>query len=181
MASHPNILTRTEAIDDVLAETRRVAVLGIKPSSRAGQPAHYVPAYLLQAGLDVVPVPVYYPELDELLGQPVYRALAEVPGSIDMVNVFRRSHDIPPHLDDILAARPSSVWLQLGIRHDDVALALAEAGIKVVQDRCLMVDHRRWALTSAVTACEEGRFRASPAARSTLAPGSPAPTPDTSA
>ena len=144
MATHPNILTSPTELDELLAETRRIAVLGIKPASRAGQPAHYVPAYLAQAGLDVIPVPVYYPELDEILGRPVYRELAKIPAPVDMINVFRRSEDVPAHLDDILAAKPRSVWLQLGIRHDEVARTLAEAGIKVVQDRCLMVDHRRF-------------------------------------
>jgi len=71
----------------------------------------------------------------EILGEPVYRTLAEIPEPVDMVNVFRRSRDIPPHLSDILAAKPKSVWLQLGIRNDEVAETLARAGIKVVQDR----------------------------------------------
>jgi predicted CoA-binding protein len=88
-------------------------------------------------------VPVYYPDVFEILGEPVYRKLAEIPEPVDMVNVFRRPRDIPPHLPDILAAQPRVVWMQLGISHDEVAEALARAGIKVVQDRCLMVDHRR--------------------------------------
>ena len=98
--------------------------------------------YLANAGLEVVPVPVYYPEVTEILGRKVYRKLADVPGSIDMVNVFRRSEDIPPHVEDILAAKPKSVWFQSGIRHDGAAERLARAGIKVVQDLCLMVEHR---------------------------------------
>jgi uncharacterized protein len=140
---HENILTSPEDIAALLRETRRIAVLGIKTEAQAGQPAFYVPEYLHNAGLDVVPVPVYYPEVDRILGKPVYRRLADVPGEIDMVDVFRRSQDVEPHLDDILAARPKSVWLQSGIRHDGVARRLAEAGIRVVQDRCLMVEHRR--------------------------------------
>jgi predicted CoA-binding protein len=88
-------------------------------------------------------VPVYYPDVTAILGQPVYRRVADVPGPIDLVDVFRRSGDIPPHLDDLLAAKPKAVWFQLGIRNDEVAEALARAGIRVVQDRCLMVDHRR--------------------------------------
>jgi predicted CoA-binding protein len=90
-----------------------------------------------------VPVPVYYPDVTEILGERVYRTLADIPEPVDMVNVFRRPQDIPPHLDDILKKKPGSVWMQLGIYHDQVARQLAEAGIKVVQDRCLMVDHRR--------------------------------------
>ena len=79
----------------------------------------------------------------EILGRPVYRSLHAVPGPIDMVNVFRRPRDIPPHVPDILAVGPRVVWLQLGIVHDEAAEMLARAGIEVVQDRCLMVEHRR--------------------------------------
>jgi predicted CoA-binding protein len=87
------------------------------------------------AGYDVVPVPVYYPEVTQILGRPVYRTLASVPGPVDLVNVFRRPEHIPAHVPDILAVRPKAVWLQLGIRHDEAAEALARTGIRVVQDR----------------------------------------------
>jgi uncharacterized protein len=137
-----NIIETDEGLRALLAETRRVAVLGIKTEAQAYQPAFYVPQYLVAAGLDVIPVPVYYPDATEILGRKVYRRLADVPGRIDMVNVFRRSQDVSPHLEDILAARPKSVWLQSGIRDDRVAERLARAGVKVVQDRCLMVEHR---------------------------------------
>lgn len=137
-----NLVGSDEGLRELLAETQRVAVLGIKTERQAYQPAFYVPQYLAAAGLEVVPVPVYYPEVTEILGRKVYRKLADVPVPVDMVNVFRRSEDIPPHLEDILAARPKSVWFQSGIRHDGVAEQLARAGIKVVQDLCLMVEHR---------------------------------------
>ena len=106
------------------------------------QPAFYVPSYMQNAGIEIIPVPVYYPEVTEVLGQKVYRDLRDVPGEIDMVNVFRRPHDVPKHTDEILAAKPKSVWMQSGIRNDDVGEILAKAGIKVVQDLCLMVEHR---------------------------------------
>jgi uncharacterized protein len=137
-----NLVTSDDGLRELLAETRRVAVLGIKTERQSYQPAFYVPQYLAAAGLEVVPVPVYYPQATEILGRKVYRRLADVPGEIDMVNVFRRPEDIPPHLEDILAARPKSVWFQSGIRHDRVAEELARAGVKVVQDLCLMVEHR---------------------------------------
>lgn len=137
-----NLITTDDGLRELLAETRRVAVLGIKTERQAYQPAFYVPQYLASAGLEVVPVPVYYPEVTEILGQKVYRKVAEVPGDIDMVNVFRRSEDIPPHVEDILAAKPKSVWFQSGIRNDRAAEQFARAGIKVVQDLCLMVEHR---------------------------------------
>lgn len=137
-----NIVETDAGLRELLAETRRVAVLGIKTEAQSYQPAFYVPQYMASAGFDVIPVPVYYPEATEIMGRKVYRKLSDVPGQIDMVNVFRRSQDVPPHLEDILAARPKSVWLQSGIRNDAVAEKLARAGIKVVQDRCLMVEHR---------------------------------------
>jgi uncharacterized protein len=137
-----NLITTDDALRELLAGTRRVAVLGIKTERQAYQPAFYVPQYLASAGLEVVPVPVYYPEVTEILGQKVYRKVADVPGPVDMVNVFRRSEDIPPHVEDILAANPKSVWFQSGIRNDRAAEQLARAGIKVVQDLCLMVEHR---------------------------------------
>jgi len=139
-----NLIETSAGLKELLTGTRRVAVLGIKTEAQGYQPAFYVPKYLAAAGLDVVPVPVYYPEVKQILGREVYRKVADVPGDIDMVNVFRRSEDIPPHLEDILAKRPKSVWFQSGIRNDSAAERLARAGIKVVQDRCLMVEHRRF-------------------------------------
>ena len=140
-----NIVTDEAGLRALLAETRRIAVLGIKTEAQSGQAAFYVASYLDSAGLEVVPVPVYYPEVTQILGRPVYRKVADIPGDLDMVNVFRRSEDVPPHIDDILAKKPKSVWLQLGIRNDEAAEKLARAGIKVVQNRCLMVDHRNLA------------------------------------
>jgi len=137
-----NILTSDAEIAELLRSTRRIAVLGIKPESRSGQPAFYVPKYMQDAGLEIIPVPVYYPEITEIMGEKVYRSLSDVPGEIDMVNVFRRSQDVPQHIDAILAKKPKSVWLQLGIWNDDAAEAWAKAGIKVVQNLCLMVEHR---------------------------------------
>ena len=139
-----NLVTSEQGIAEVLRDTRRVAVLGMKTEAQAGQAAFYVPEYLHDAGLDVVPVPVYYPDVTEILGKKVYRSVADVPGPVDLVNVFRRSQDVTPHVDDILAAKPKAVWMQSGIRNDEAARRLAEAGIKVVQDRCLMVEHRRF-------------------------------------
>ncbi len=140
-----NILTDDARIRDLLRSTKRVAVLGIKTEAQADQAAFYVPRFLADAGVDVVPVPVYYPDAKEILGRPVYRKLSDVPGAIDVVDVFRRPSDVPGHLADLEAKRPRAVWMQLGIRNDQVAEALAREGILVVQDRCLMVDWPRLA------------------------------------
>jgi predicted CoA-binding protein len=132
------------AITALIRSTRRVAVLGMKTEEQSGQPAFYVPKALHDDGVEIFPVPVYYPEATEILGRKVYRTVAAVPGPIDIVDVFRRPADVPPHLPDLLASKPRAVWMQLGIRHDSVAEQLARAGILVVQDRCLMVDYERY-------------------------------------
>ncbi len=135
-----HLLENPADIRRLLEETHRIAVLGMKVED--WQPAFYVPEYAERAGYEIIPVPVYYPEVTEILGHPVYRAVSAVPGEIDMVDIFRRPHDIPRHVEDIIAKRPRSVWFQLGIRNDEAAEAFARAGIDVVQDRCLMVELR---------------------------------------
>jgi uncharacterized protein len=142
MAMHPNIVQDADDLRALLMATTTVAVLGIKTDEQADQAAYYVPQYLQSAGYELIPVPVYFPETTEILGRMVYRKLADIPGEVDLVNVFRRPVDIPQHVQDILDKRPRAVWMQLGIRNDEVAAQLAAAGIKVVQDRCIMVDHR---------------------------------------
>jgi len=143
--AHRNIISDDESqVAELLRTTRRVAVLGIKTAAQRGQPAYYVPETLQARGLEIVPVPVYYPEATEILGQRVYRNVADVPGAIDIVDVFRRAPDVAAHVGDILAKQPRAVWLQSGIRDDASAERLAAAGILVVQDRCLMVDHQRY-------------------------------------
>jgi predicted CoA-binding protein len=138
----------THLVDDdagltrILRETRTVAVLGAKAG--AGEPAHYVPAYLKQRGYTIVPV---NPALagQTLHGATVRASLADLTEPVDLIDVFRRPEFLPGHAQEILALpwRPRTVWFQLGIRHDGAAAELARAGINVVQDRCLMPDHRR--------------------------------------
>lgn len=142
MDPSPNLLTTEAAITDLIGRVRRIAVLGIKPERAAGQPAHDVPAFLQARGFTIVPVPVHYPDVTVILGSPVVRRLADVPPPVDLVLLFRRSSDVAAHLPELLAARPAAVWMQLGIRDDASAAVLAEAGICVVQDRCLARDLR---------------------------------------
>ncbi len=137
------MIDNREGLKALLLNTRRIAVLGIKTEQQAHLPAFYVPQYMHQAGYEIIPAPVYYPEVEVILGQKVYRRLADIPGEIDLVNVFRRSYDLNQHVEDILAKAPQAVWLQSGIRNDKVAEELARAGIKVVQDRCRMIEHQR--------------------------------------
>jgi hypothetical protein len=137
-----NIITNADQIRALLSDTTSIAVLGIKTEAQASQPAFYVPRYLDSVGFQIIPVPVYYPQVTHILGQQVYRNLIDIPKEVDLVNVFRRSQDVAAHAEDILTKKPKAVWLQSGIRDDAVAETLAKANIKVVQDRCLMVDHR---------------------------------------
>ena len=149
MSAQPNdadwrshLIDKSSDIRALLERSQRIAVLGIKTEAQAGAPAYYVPEYAQHAGYEIIPVPVYYPEATTILGQPVHRRVADVPGDVDIVNVFRRSHDVAAHVDDILAKRPRAVWLQMGIRNDAAAEKWARAGIDVVQDRCLLVELR---------------------------------------
>lgn len=135
-----NLLDTDAEIRDLFNETKRIAVVGIKMESY--QPAFYVPQYMRSAGFEIVPVPVYYPDATEILGEKVYRKLIDVPGEIDLVNIFRRSGDVAKHTEDILEKKPKAVWMQSGIYNAEVAETLAREGIKVVQNLCLMVEHR---------------------------------------
>ena len=141
------IETRTIESDaelaEVLTEARVVAVVGIKDLE--DEDAHRIPKYMQEQGYTIVPV---NPKLERTLGEPAHATLGEAARAgarIDLVNVFRASEHVSAHVDEILALSPAprSVWLQLGIHHGPSADRLRRAGIKVVQDRCIMVDHRR--------------------------------------
>jgi predicted CoA-binding protein len=134
-----HLIETPEGITALLERIHTVAVLGIK-TPEAGGAAWYIPNSLRHSGLKVIPVPVYFPEVTEMMGVPVFRRVADIPERVDVVDVFRRPKDIPAHLPDLLAAKPKAVWFQSGIRHDEVAEQLARAGIDVVQDHCLMVE-----------------------------------------
>ncbi len=134
-------LTRVEDIRRVMREYRTIAVLGAHP--RPEKPAHYVPKYLHEQGYKILPVnPVYAGQT--LWGEEVRANLGEVEEAVDIVDVFRLGELLPMHEGEILGMRPlpKVVWLQLGIRNDAVAARLVAAGIDVVQDRCLLADHR---------------------------------------
>lgn len=138
---------RANVVDDdaglarIFRETKRVAVLGAK--AEQGQPAFYVPAYLQAQGFELSLVnPMRLGR--EVLGLRMVAALADLDGA-DVIDIFRRPEFLPGHAAEILALpwRPMVVWFQLGIRHDGAAEHLARAGIRVVQDRCMMPEHRR--------------------------------------
>jgi hypothetical protein len=138
---------RANLVDDdpglarIFRETKTIAVLGAKAAP--WEPAFRVPAYLQSHGYRVLPV---NPTIagQSVLGEPVVGTLAEIPVA-EVIEIFRRPAVLPRHADEILALpwRPAVVWFQLGIRHDGAAERLARAGIRVVQDRCMMPEHRR--------------------------------------
>lgn len=115
-------------------------MVGIKADP--GADAHRVPRYLQERGVEIVPV---NPKLERVLGEPAVASLAELDAPVDLVNLFRAPAHVPAHVEEILALpwRPAAVWMQLGIRHEPSARRLRDAGVQVVQDRCLMVEYRR--------------------------------------
>lgn len=126
----------------VLRGIRRVAMVGASPDE--ARASHRVGRYLVEHGIEVVPVnPAHAGET--LFGAEVRPDLAAVEGAVDAVDLFRRPEQLDAHADEVLAMtpRPPTVWFQLGIRNDAVAERLRQAGIRVVQDRCLKVEHRR--------------------------------------
>ena len=139
------VLTAAADVRAVLERARTVAVLGAHDDP--SRPAHYVPDYMHGVGSRILPV---NPALvgKTLWGEPVRASLVELGVTVDVVDVFRRSEAVPAHLAELLAMNPlpAVVWLQTGIRNDIVAAALVAAGIDVVQDRCMLADHRRMGL-----------------------------------
>ena len=129
-----------EDLRQLLLASRTIAVVGIKADE--AEDAHRVPLYLQRHGYRIVPV---NPKLDRVLGARAFSSLSEIDVPVDLVNLFRAPDHIPVHVDEILAMqrRPRAVWMQLGIVHGASATRLRAEGIQVVQDRCLMVDHRR--------------------------------------
>ena len=137
-----NLLEDDARILALLRDARRIAVLGIKADAEAEKPAHAVPAYLKAHGYEVIPVPVRDVG-PTVLGLKPYSRVAEVPGAVDIVEVFRKPADIDAHVEDLIAKKPRAVWFQLGIRNDAAAEQLARAGIQVVQDRCMKIEHHK--------------------------------------
>jgi predicted CoA-binding protein len=137
-----NLVDDDAGLTRILRDARTVAVLGAK--ARPAEPAHYVPAYLAREGYRILPVNSTLAGM-AILGAPVVATLADLSAPVDVIEVFRRPEYLPGHAAEILALpwRPAAVWFQLGIRNDTAAARLAQAGIRVVQDRCMMPEHRR--------------------------------------
>jgi len=129
-----------DALTRLLTKVQTIAVVGIKADRAAD--AHEVPAYMQAAGYRILPVS---PKAQKLLGEPCVAALPALETACDLVNLFRAPAHLPGHTDEILSLSPHpyAVWMQLGITHAESAERLRQAGILVVEDRCLMVEHHR--------------------------------------
>jgi hypothetical protein len=125
-------------IRDLLLATKRIAVVGLSPKPH--RDSHRVGRYLLERGYEVIPV---YPREETILGQAVYRRVEDIPGKVDVVDVFRRSEDLPSVFDDVLRSAAAAIWLQLDCIDEESASWARREGRTVVMDRCLMVDHAR--------------------------------------
>ncbi|THF86244.1 CoA-binding protein [Deinococcus sp. KSM4-11] len=136
-------ITTSADLARILKESKVVAVLGFHPD--AMKPAHFVPEYLQRQGYTILPVnPSLTRRGETYFGHKAVATLSEIAVPVDVVEIFRRSDKVRGHLDDILGMQPlpKVVWMQLGIRDDDVARELTARGIEVVQNRCMLTDHR---------------------------------------
>jgi uncharacterized protein len=125
-----------DVIRRLLETARRIAVVGLSP--KPFRDSNNIARYLLDRGYEVIPV---YPREDQILGQKVYRRIQDIPGGVDLVDVFRRSDALPGVVDDALAARAPAIWFQLDCVHEEAAKRAVQAGVVVVMDRCIRVDH----------------------------------------
>lgn len=124
----------------IIREARSVALVGV--SANPIRSSHFVASYLIRTPLRTYPV---NPAYDEVLGLPCYPSLADLPEVPDLVDVFRRADQIPGVVEEAIAVGAKVVWFQLGLRNDEAAAMAEDAGLEVVQDRCLKIEHARWA------------------------------------
>jgi predicted CoA-binding protein len=133
-------LSDESAIRDLLTRVRRIAVVGLSPKPH--RDSHRIALYMQQRGYEIVPV---YPRGEEILGARVYPRVQDIPGGVDLVDVFRRPDAVPEVVDDVLAAVAApgapALWFQLGCIHEEASQRAADAGLPVVLDQCLMVEH----------------------------------------
>ena len=136
-------IAEQETIESVLATTKTVAVVGL--SSRQNRAGYYVPAYLQENGYRIIPV---NPNLDSALGETAYPDLTSVPEPIDLVLIFRRSEQVLRPVELAIEVGAKAVWMQLGIFNQEAADKAMKAGLAVVMDACMMVEHRRWRVSA---------------------------------
>jgi predicted CoA-binding protein len=130
---------KQQTIEYILENAKTIAVVGL--SSESYKAGYYVPEYLQQVGYRIIPVNPY---LNSALGEKAYDELSEVPDPIDLVLIFQRSENVPPFVDQAIDVGAKMVWMQLGIMNQQAAEKAETVGLKVVQNACMLVEHRRW-------------------------------------
>ena len=131
-----------QTIEKILRTARTIATVGVSDDPQ--KPSHTVPAYLKANGYRVIPV---NPTLETALGELAYGSLADVPEPIDVVQIFRRSDKVSPIVDEAIAAGAKAVWMQIGIANEEAAAKARAAGLDVVMNQCMRVQHMRWSST----------------------------------
>ncbi len=131
---------REENIKTILSNSKTVAVVGISP--KEDRPSYIVASYLQSKGYQIIPV---RPDGEEILGEKVYRSLDEIPKEInvDVVDIFRKSEDVPPIIEEAIRRGAGAVWMQEGVIHKEAGEKAEKAGLKVVMDRCMKKEHQR--------------------------------------
>ena len=129
---------RGDLIADILSKYKTIAVVGL--SSNPMRPSHEVSEYMQRAGYRIIPV---NPNETEVLGERSYARLEDVPEGVDVVNVFRRPEEVPPVVESAIRVGAKVVWMQLGIEHEEAAEKARAAGLTVVEDACILIEHRR--------------------------------------
>ena len=130
-------MKQNQQVRELLDEARTIAVVGL--SAKPDRPSFQVACYMQEQGYRIIPV---NPGLKECLGEKAYNSLKDIPGPVDIVDIFRRSEDVPPVVEDAVAIKAKAVWMQSGIINQKAAAMAESAGLKVVMDRCIMVEHR---------------------------------------
>jgi uncharacterized protein len=122
----------------ILRESRVIAVVGL--SAEWHRPSYFAAKYMQEHGYRVIPV---NPKYDSILGEKCYRSLRDVPERVDIVDVFRKTADVPPIAEDAIAIRARVLWQQLGVRNESAAAKARAAGLEAVLDRCVKIEHGR--------------------------------------
>lgn len=130
------MLADLDEIKTIITDAKIIAVVGL--SAKENRPSHMVGRYLQEAGFTIIPV---NPGQTEILGEPCYASLRDIPGKVDVVDIFRRSEDVEPIVDDAIAIGAKVVWMQQGVINEEAGAKASQAGLQVVMDRCLKIDH----------------------------------------
>jgi hypothetical protein len=146
-------MTDTDAVvEQILTTYDTITVVGARVNP--AKPAHFVPAYMQQRGWRIIPVSS---EAAEILGEPAYRTLADIPEQVGLVDVFRPSRATPEVARQAVAAGATALWLQLGIASDEARRIAEDAGLLYVEDRCLIIEQRRLGLGAPTSSPADGR------------------------